>query len=144
MSPSLDALTGKRVYIDANVFIFFLDGTPRLREPAAAVLAAARAGSFQAITGHAAVAEIMVGPYRLGDPMVIRGARDFFRQPRFVTLVDHTPETFDDAAMLRGTLDMPFIDALHLATAAAHGCDAVITHDSRMRPALGVDVLPLT
>ena len=143
MSPSLDALIGKRVYIDANVFIFFLDGTPRLREPAAAVLAAARAGAFQAFTGHAAVAEVMVGPYRLGDPMVIRGARDFFRQPRFVTLVDHPPETFDDAAMLRGTLDMPFIDALHLATAAAHGCDVVITHDARMKPALGVDVLPL-
>jgi len=40
-----------------------------------------------------------------------------------VTLVDHTPVTFDDAAM--------------------PGCDAVITHDARMKPALGVDVVPL-
>lgn len=45
--------------------------------------------------------------------------------------------------MLRGTLNIPFIDALHLATAAEAGCDAVISHDARMRPALGVDVVPL-
>jgi len=45
--------------------------------------------------------------------------------------------------MLRGTLNIPFIDALHLATAADSGCDAVISHDARMRPALGVDIVPL-
>ncbi|MFM9135162.1 MAG: type II toxin-antitoxin system VapC family toxin [bacterium] len=143
MSSAVDALSGRRVYIDANVFIFFLDGTPGLRDQARAVLNAAREGAFDAVTGDAAVAEVMVGPYRLGDPLVIRAAHDFFRQPRLVTVVGHTAEAFDAAAMLRGAHDMPFIDALHLATAAEAGCDAVITHDSRMRPALGVDVLPL-
>ena len=143
MSTALDALRGRRIYVDANVFIFFLDGTPRLREPAATLLDAAREGEFQALTGDAAVAEVMVGPYRTGDSIIIRGVRDFFRQPRFLTVVGHSAEAFDDAAMLRGTLDMPFIDALHVATAAAHGCDALVTHDARMKSALGVEVLPL-
>ena len=143
MTASLGSLEGKRVYIDANVFIFFLDGTPGLREPASVVLTAAREGAFHAVTGDAAVAEVMAGPYRLGDPLIIRATRDFFHQPRFLTIVRHTAETFDAAAMLRGTLDIPFIDALHLATAAEAGCNAVITHDARMRPALGVDVVPL-
>lgn len=140
----LDDLVGRRVYLDANVFIYFLDGTPRLRESAAALLRAARDGHFSAITSHAAVAEVMAGPYQSGDPLMIRNTREFFQQPRLVTLVEHTAKAFEDAAMLRGTLGMPFIDALHVATAASAGCEVIVTHDARMRSALGVDVIPMT
>ena len=47
--------------------------------------------------------------------------------------------------MLRGTLNIPFIDALHLATAAEAGCDAVIRwKGAGSTPALtSTDVLPV-
>jgi predicted nucleic acid-binding protein len=115
-----------------------------LRDHATTVLAGARDGVFRAVTGDAAVAEVMAGPYRTGDQMLIRSVREFFAQPRLVEVVSHDARAFDDAAMLRGSLGLPFIDALHLATAAAQGCSAIITHDARLKPALGVEVVALT
>lgn len=140
---TLAGLSGARVYLDANVFIYFLDGTPALKEHATRVLSAARDGALRAITGDAAVAEVMAGPYRTGDQMLIRSVREFFAQPRLIEVVSHDARAFDDAAMLRGSLGLPFIDALHIATAAAEGCEAIITHDARMKPALGVDIVLL-
>lgn len=142
-SVTLAGLSGARVYIDANVFIYFLDGTPTLKNYAARVLSAARDGAFRAVAGDAVVAEVMAGVYRTGDQVLIRSVREFFAQPRLVEVVSHDARAFDDAAMLRGSLGLPFIDALHLATAASQGCSALITHDARMKSALGVDVLAL-
>ena len=140
---SVEELQGRRIYIDANVFIYFLDGSTDLAAPATTVLTAARQGRLSAVTGEAVVAEVMVGPYRTRDQMLIRSTREFFAQPHFIEIVGHSTQAWDDTAMLRGSTDVPFIDGLHMATAALARCDAIITHDRRMRPALGVDVIPL-
>ena len=142
-SLTIDELRGRKVYVDANVFIYFLDATPTLVDHASFLLESVDSGAFEAITGDAAVAEVMVGPYRVGDPLTIRRVEEFFGRPRFLEIVSHTSTNFKDAAMLRGTLEFGFIDALHLATAAANGCDALVTNDARMQSALGVDVIPL-
>ena len=143
VTTALEGLRGQRVYLDANVVIHYLHGEGPKADSAAAILEAASRGEFIAVTGELAVAEVMVGPYRTGDPLVIRAARAFFRQPRLLTVVEHSRQAFDDAAMLRGTLDLPLIDALHLATAADTGCTALVSNDRRMRPALGVEISPL-
>lgn len=143
MTTHVDDLRGRRIYIDANVMVYFLDGTPPRAQEATIALRAAADGVFRAVTGDAAVAEVMVGPYRSADPMIVRSVRDFFRQPHLLEVVSHSAAVFDDAAMLRATHEMTFIDALHIATAAATGCDAIITNDRRMKPALGVNVIPL-
>ena len=96
----VEALQGRRVYIDANVFMYFLDGSTQWAAPAATVLRGAAQGSFAAVTGEAAVAEVMVGPYRLGDSLLIRSTREFFAQPRFVDVVGHSQEVWDDAAII--------------------------------------------
>ena len=139
----LDVLRGKRVYVDANVFIYFLDGSTRWAKPAKSILVAAQSGTIAAITGEAAVAEVMVGPYRSGDPMLVRSAHEFFATPRFVDVVSHSAQAWDDAAMLRGTLDIPLMDGLHLATAAQASCAAIVTNDDRMKSALAVEIIPL-
>jgi predicted nucleic acid-binding protein len=143
LSP-VDALRSRRVYIDANIFMYFLDGSTQWAAPAATVLAGAGQGDFAAVTGEAAVAEVMVGPYRTGDSMLIRSTREFFAQPRFVEVIGHPQQVWDDAAMLRGTSGVPLIDGLHIATAAHSRCDTLVTNDSRMKPLLGVDVVPLS
>ena len=57
--------------------------------------------------------------------------------------VGHPTNVWDDAAMLRGSSDLPLIDALHIATAAHAHCDVIVSNDQRMRPALGIEVFPL-
>ena len=143
VSQGIDALRGQRVYIDANIFIYFLDATPSFIEPATDVLTAAQNGTFAAVTSQAVLAEVMVGPYRSGNPLIIRSVREFFHQPKLLEIVGHSDEAWDGAAMLRATLDVPFIDALHISTAASVGCTALVTNDARMKPALGVEIYPL-
>ncbi|MFM8772378.1 MAG: PIN domain-containing protein, partial [Actinomycetota bacterium] len=58
-------------------------------------------------------------------------------------VVEHPAQAFDDAALLRATSGMPFIDSLHVATAALSRCDVVLTQDARMKSGLGVDVVEL-
>ena len=140
----LDSLKGGRVYVDANVFIYFLDQSTPQSPAATATLEAAAAGNFSAVTGQAAVAEVMVGPYRLGDPLIIRKVKAFFGSATWLDVVDHPAQAFDDAALLRATSGMPFVDALHVATASLSRCDVVLTHDARMKPGLGVNVVALS
>lgn len=140
----VEALRGRRVYVDANVFMYFLEGSTQWAAPATAVLTAAGDGAFAAVTGEVAVAEVMVGPYRTGDSLLIRSTREFFAQPRLVDVVGHPREVWDDAAMLRGTTGIPLIDGLHIATAAYARCTALITNDTRMKSLLGVDVIALS
>jgi predicted nucleic acid-binding protein len=139
----LDSLAGRRVYIDANVFIYFLDQLTTHADAATAILEDAAAGRFAAVTGQAVVAEVMVGPYRQGDPLVIRKVKEFFASAVWLDVVDHPAQAFDDAALLRATSGMPFIDALHVSTASLSRCDVVLTQDARMKPGLGVDVVTL-
>lgn len=140
----LDSLTGRRVYVDVNVFIYFLDQSTPQSSAATDILEAAAAGDISAVTGQAAIAEVMVGPYRQGNPLVIRKVREFFDSSTWLDVVDHPAKAFDDAALLRATLGMPFVDALHVATASLSRCDVIVTHDARMKPGLGVDVVALS
>jgi len=143
VTTRIDDLRGRRVYLDANVLICFLDGASGQTPQATLTMQAAADGVFRAVTGDAAVAEVMVGPYRAGNQLMIRTVKEFFRQPRLLEVTAHSAQTFDDAAMLRATQTLPFIDALHLATAAAARCDALITNDRRLKSALGVEVIAL-
>lgn len=144
MASLAQMLTGRRVYLDANVFIYFLGGSSQWAPAAGTLLAAARDGQLRAVTGEAVIAEVMVGPYRQRDPLHIRSVREFFAQPGFLEIVSHSDKSWDDAAMLRGTMGMPMIDALHIATAAEARCDVLVTNDQRMQSALGVEVLVLS
>ena len=139
----LDSLTGRRVYVDANVFIYFLDQSSPHALAATKILEAAASGDFSAATGQAAIAEVMVGPYRQGNPLVIRKVREFFDSSTWLDKIDHPAKAFDDAALLRATSGMPFVDALHVATASLSRCDVIVTQDARMKPGLGVDVVAL-
>lgn len=144
MASLAQTLTDRRVYLDADVFIYFLSGSSPWAQATGTLLAAAREGQLRAVTGEAVIAEVMVGPYRRRDPLQIRSVREFFDQPGFLEIVRHCEKCWDDAAMLRGTLDVPLIDALHVATAAQARCDVLVTNDQRMQSALGVEVLSLS
>ena len=52
----VEALMGRRVKVDANVFMYFLDGSTEWAPPATTVLTAAGDGAFAAVTGEEAVA----------------------------------------------------------------------------------------
>ena len=73
--------------------------------------------------------ECLVQPIRQGNPVLQRyyeqGLAEF-------TLLPMTDSVFTRAAEIRGRSGLKTPDALHLATAQIHGCDALWTNDDRL------------
>lgn len=63
----LERLLGRRVYLDANVFIYALEGEPRIKETVIPLFAAIDAGTITAVTTELTLGEVLVHPYRIED-----------------------------------------------------------------------------
>lgn len=134
---------GRRAYIDANVFIYFLEEDPRWLATTSAIFASARRQEFLAVTADAVVSEVMVLPYRSRDEERISRVRSFFTLPGFLEVRSHARADFDEAARIQAEWRVRMVDALHLGTARNAGCDCLITNDARMPSIPGLDVLSL-
>ena len=65
---SLADLTGRRVYLDANVFIYGLEqNLSPFDQAAGAVLRAVDEGAFEAVTSELTLAECLVKPLQTGS-----------------------------------------------------------------------------
>lgn len=136
-------LAGRRAYLDADVFVYFLERYPPMSAVANRLFSMVANREIEAVTGEIAVAEFMVGPYRAGTPDVIERARAFFRASGAVTIVGHGEPDFDVAARIRANRGVPLIDALHVATALNTGCTVLVTNDARMPSVPGLEVVQL-
>lgn len=139
----LARLGAQRVYLDSNVFIYFLDRNPVYFPLVAPLLEAIDGGDILGVTGDAAVAEVMVRPYQTGDPTLVAGIKSFFGTAGFLSVRSHDAAAFDLAAQLRARHGMKFIDALHLATAINAECRFLITNDGDFRSQGAIEVIGL-
>ena len=108
-------LAGKRAYLDTNVFIYALNGFPAYVPLLTELFDAIEAGSLVAVASELALAEVLVVPFRHGNPDEEQRCRAIFgagpgmglapvsmavleamarlppRCPRFVPLTPSTP-----------------------------------------------------
>ena len=139
----LARMATQRVYLDSNVFIYFLDRNPVYFPLVAPLLEAIDSRDMIGITGDAAVAEVMVRPYQTGDPTLIAGIKSFFGTAGFLSVRSHDAAAFDLAAQLRARHGMKFIDALHVATAINAECRFLITNDGDLRSQVAIEIISL-
>ena len=122
-------MAGRRVYIDTNIFIFFLQRDERYFSIVAPIIQACSSRRIFGVTGDLVLAEVMVHPYRSGDATVIAQFRSFFGQKNFLSIAAHEARFFDEASMIAGQKRMKLIDAIHYRTAVQAGCQFFLTHD---------------
>ena len=126
----LAKIQGQRIYFDANFLIYFFDRTePYVKVVSQIILACDRNEVF-GCTGDAAVAELMVYPYRKRDEIEIARGKAFFMRENFLQVLSLDSAVFDSASRLRAETGMKLIDALHYATALKAGCKFFITNDT--------------
>ena len=143
VDATLARIAGQRVYLDSNIFIYFLDRHPVYFDAAAALLQACAANRIFGMTGDAAVAEVMVGPYRSDDPALATRFKRFFERKDFLTIVSHDRAVFEDAALLAGRKRMKLVDALHVSTALRAGCQCFLTNDTGIRSGDSIEAIQL-
>lgn len=144
INESLDQFIGRSVYIDANIFIYFLDGNEPSLSMVSPFLEKVMMGEIIGYTGDAAIAEVMVYPYKLGNLAVIEKFKAFFAQDDFLTILNHDSKSFDLASSISGTKGMKLVDSLHMATALKSNCDYLITHDKGIKSVDGIKIIQLS
>ena len=144
MNNSFAQLLGHSVYIDTNIFIYFLDGQEPFLSMVLPFLEAVMNGEIIGYTGDAVLAETMVQPYKLGNISTIERFKAFFAQEDFLSILPHDSQTFDLASRLSGTKGMKLVDSLHMATALQAGCEYLITHDKGIKSVDGIHIIQLS
>lgn len=115
------------IYLDSCLVIYLVERHPLWYEPV--VKAVAAAGDQRFGISPLSKCECLVGPLKRVDPVLQQAYEDFFE--RFAILA--IPEAvFLQTARIRAHFGLKMPDALHLACAQHHRCDALWTNDERL------------
>jgi uncharacterized protein len=115
------------IYLDSCLVIYLVENHPRWGERIAGAIAKAEAACFS--ISSLVKCECLVGPMKRGDPVLERAYSQFFDQFALLPMPD---PVYLHAARLRAHFGLRTPDALHLACAQHHGCDALWTNDDRL------------
>ena len=115
------------IYLDACLLIYLIERHPRWSKPVADAMAGAEADRFG--ISPLVKCECLVAPIKRGDPVL----RDAYVAAfdSFASLAMPEP-VYLQAAELRARFGLRTPDALHLACAQHHRCDALWTNDDRL------------
>jgi len=118
------------IYLDSCLVIYLVENHPRWGEPVASAIAQAE----EARIGISPLVkcECLVGPMKRGDPVLEHAYSQLFDQFALLPMPD---PVFLQSARLRAHFGLRTPDALHLACAQYHGCDALWTNDDRLAQA---------
>jgi uncharacterized protein len=118
------------IYLDACLLIYLAERHARWGGPVADAMA--RAGEARFGISPLVKCECLVGPIKRGDPVLERAYIELFGI--FVSLAMPEP-VYLQAAQLRARFALRTPDALHLACAQHHRCEALWTNDDRLAQA---------
>jgi uncharacterized protein len=118
------------IFLDACLVIYLVERHPRWGEPVARAMARLADSRFG--ISPLVKCECIVGPLRRGDPVLEHAYLQLF--DKFAPLAMPEP-VYLQAARLRAHFSLRTPDALHLACAQYHGCDALWTNDDRLAQA---------
>lgn len=132
-----------KIYIDANIIIYFVEYPLGFGPRAAAQISAFRSAGHTICTSDLSRLEFRVVPLRAGDTATLARFDAFFAAPD-VNVLSLSAPVCEQASELRATYGFKPLDSLHLAAAIVHGCDRFLTNDNRLNAcsAISIEVLP--
>lgn len=125
----VSAALGQRVYLDANIIIYAVEGFAPFLDQIRALLAAVNSGEVIAVTSELALAEVLVKPLKDQQPVLQQAYQTFLTPTPEFEVVPINLTVLVEAARLRATSKLKLPDAIHLATALHHQCDSFLTND---------------
>jgi len=140
---SLTTLTGDVVYLDANIFIYALEGLPPVVAKLAALFQRFDRGELRAVTSELTLAEVLVKPIRDNNTAFRDQYDQSIRTTPSLTVVPVARQILVDAATLRAMSTLKLPDAIHGATALAANCTTYLTNDHRFTTVPNLPVLLL-
>lgn len=139
-----DVLAGlERIYVDANIFIYFVEGEGAERETVTALFVKAAEQDVQLVTSEITIAECLRGPLGRHDETAASTYRDLLSNGAVVELVATDPVLFEYAALAGCTFSLKLVDSIHVASAMIGECDALLTNDNGIRGPAALRIMRL-
>ncbi|MBI5321471.1 PIN domain-containing protein [Bradyrhizobium sp.] len=123
-------MTDSRVYLDANVFIYAIEGSPEVAGPLQRLFELFRTKRGVGVTSELTLAEVLPRATTVQRRLYL----DLLIWSRTFDLQPISREVLVETADYRRNAQMPKLpDAIHVVTAIRTGCRTVISADSRLK-----------
>ena len=129
---TIDFPAQARIYVDSNIWIYFLEGHPAFAPEVRALFLAADKASARLLTSEIAIAECLIKPAKDRDQLKIAAYDTLFTRP-VVEILPIDGALTRRAALAGGALGLKLVDAIHYVSALEAGCGYFLTGDSRFR-----------
>ncbi|MBI1785911.1 PIN domain-containing protein [Candidatus Sumerlaeota bacterium] len=141
----VESLAGKVIYLDANIFIYSIEGLRPFADAARRIFEGMERGEFRCRTSELSLAECMVMPLRMGQEKIADIYDKTIRiRPHFLPVpIDRS--VLKEAARIRfasSAIRLP--DAIHAAIARLTGCEFFLTNDARLQGISEIKVLAMS
>ncbi len=124
---------GTRIYLDANIIIYAVEGFLAYADTIQALLMAMDNAEIVAVTSELTLAEVLVKPMKDGKTEIQQAYRDFLQSTSVFEIIPISREILESAAQLRATMNFKLPEAIHEATAQQQSCDTFLTNDLRFK-----------
>jgi predicted nucleic acid-binding protein len=144
IEDALREIQGKKVYLDTNPFIYFINKVEIFSDLCVPIFQAIGNRKLLACSSEATLCELLVKPLREGDLNTAQHIKGFLYSQGYFQMLSHDRSIFELAANIRAVQNLKMIDALHAATAIKNDCNHFITADNNIAQRLkGILVLNL-
>lgn len=125
-------MLGRRLYLDANLYIYLFEGVEPHRERMRELVAEIDRHGIAVIASELMFAELLPRPLRDGRQDLVERYLELMQRTPSITLAPVDRRVILRAVRLRADFGLRSMDALHLATAHVHGCQTFLTNDLRL------------
>lgn len=133
----------RRLYIDSAPLIYYVEENAAYLDKMREIVGIVDQTDLLAFSSVLTLAEVLVLPLRQGDQQLVQAYQEILVAGDDYELVVVTPEIAVTAADIRARYGLGTPDSLHVATAIATHCDAMLTNDSDMKRIKELSVLLL-
>jgi predicted nucleic acid-binding protein len=134
----IDALRGRRLYLDANVFIYAVEGSPEHVAFLEGLLDLLDAGDATAVTSELTLAEVLAKPFEENRTDLADIYEEMVAPSVWLDLVPVDRAVLLRAARFRAELKLRLPDAIHVSSAVAAGCELFLSNDHRLKVPAGM------
>jgi len=139
----LRKINGKNVYIDANIFIYAIEGNEEYKEKISALFSRIIETKSMIITSELTLTECLVKPYSENDNVSVSNYEAYIKNSDFLMLKPLPLKLLKKSAQLRGIYKNKLPDSIHLATALSENCNVFITNDVKIKVPNNIELLAL-
>lgn len=138
---TIDLVAGSAVYVDSNVFIYFIEKVPERFGPVQEVFTLLAERQARVLTSELAIAECLYLPARGKNWKLVAVYDVFFGKTGDIAVLPLSGALAKSASLLGGNLGLKLLDAIHYVTAIEAGCAAFLTGDRRIRSSSSLRVI---